>query len=144
MINNLRIEVENDSGWIFSEGTDIDFALDGTSVVPTDSVSFPNPTGGMMTNYQKNNGPGFQAFQGLEPGSVGGFPLTNDPNEFGSNTYGTATFNITAVAVLAGAGTQATLTFPIGNWTGNSATAPTAGSFVFALSDGRQAFVPLV
>jgi hypothetical protein len=131
MINNLRLEIENDFGWIWSEAEDIDFGLDRNSELPNQG---PN------VSYVKNNGPSFAAFQGAEPGQINAAPLTNDPNEFGNNTLGTFTF--TYAAFTPGTNTVNITALNGAATTGNSAT---GGSFfTVTFSDGRTAQVPYV
>jgi hypothetical protein len=139
MINNLRLEVENDIGWVWSEGQDLDYGLDCNSMLPN-QADYVTASG--TVTQQKLNGPAFQAFQGLEPGAITGIPLTNDLNEFGVNVPGVSTFNVTTAYALTTTGTQPVLTFAAGSWTGNSTSTPYSGTFVFPLADGRTAYIP--
>lgn len=132
MINNLRLEVENDLGWLWSESQDLDYALDRNSMLPAQGD----------TSYAKLAGPSYAAFQGVEAGALNGAPLTNDLDEFGNNTLGTLLFNVTVASVLTGTGTQPTLTFGQAQWNGNSATTVTAGNFIVTFSDGRIGYIP--
>lgn len=131
MINNLRLEVENDIGWLWSESQDIDYSLDRNSMLPAQG----------NTSYAKLAGPSYAAFQGIESGAINGAPLTNDLDEFGNATLGAGLFNVTVASSLATTGTQPTLTFAAGQWTGNSTTVPTSGFLQFLFSDGRVATV---
>lgn len=122
MINNLRLEIENDIGWIWSEGTDLDFALDSNFQLPAQNI----------TAFDDFHGPSFKAFQGVEPGAQNAFPLVNDPSEFGNTTLGTFTFTNTA---------SSTTTFLA--VTGlNGGTDLTAGLFAVTFQDGRIAYFP--
>lgn len=128
MINNLRLEVENDLGWIWSEGQDLDFGLDGNSMLPNQ---------GNVSNTSKLNGPSFQAYQGLEPGAVNFAPMVNDLNEFGNNTPGT--FTVTYGAFTPGT-TNPGITALNGAAIAVSATSNTW--FVVLMPDGRIAYIP--
>jgi hypothetical protein len=130
MINNLRLEIENDFGWLWSESQDLDYALDGNMALPNQG---PN------ASYAKNNGPAFAAFQGAEPGALNFAPLTNDPNEFGNNTLGTFTFSATAYTPAS----PITVNSEITNLDGVALTGTdAAGYFAVNFSDGRIGYVP--
>src|ERR1700722_12928125 len=130
MINNVRLEIENDFGWLWSEAQDLDYGLDGNSALPNQG---PN------VSYAKLNGPSFAAFQGAEPGAINAAPITNDPNEFGNNTLGTFTFSATAFT----AATPITVNSAITNFDGVALTGTDAnGYFAVTFSDGRIAYFP--
>lgn len=126
MINNLRLEIENDIGWIWSEGTDLDFALDSNFQLPAQTI----------TSYDDFHGPSFQAFQGVEPGAANAFPIVNDPSEFGNNTLGTFTFGYGTIT------TPGTTNPVITSLNGIAATTTSAGEIAITFSDGRVAYFP--
>lgn len=132
MINMVRLEVENDYGWVWSESQELDFGLDQAEMLPTS----------VAVTYSGIKGPSYAAFQGLEPGALNGAPLTNDLNEFGNVMYGLLPLNVTTASSSAGTGTLPVITFPQVNWTGNSATAPNAGFLIGTFPDGRAFSVP--
>lgn len=151
-INNIRLEIEHDEGWMRSDGTMLDYAYDRPNWLPSQNTSV-DVQGYTGSNFQTT--PNVKAFQGLEAGSlptpsgptgaIGGAPLTNDPNQYGNNHLAPligAGMGVSQAAALAGAGTQPTLTFAAGSWTGNSGATPTAGYLVFEFDDGRIAYVP--
>lgn len=150
-INNIRLEVEHDEGWMRSDGALLDYAYDRPNFIPSQNIT-ADTFGYTGQSYQTT--PSVKAFQGLGVGALptptagppplGGAPLTNDPNMYGNNHLApmVAGMNVTVAAALTTTGVQPTLTFPAGSWIGNSASAPTEGYFVFEFDDGRFAYVP--
>jgi hypothetical protein len=132
MINNLRLEIENDFGWIWSEAEDIDFGLDRNSELPNQG---PN------VSYVKNNGPSFAAFQGAEPGQINAAPITNDPSEFGNNTLGTFTFSATAFTAASPITVNSSIT-ALNGVTFTAAHAAPGDYLPVTFSDGRIAYFP--
>ncbi len=135
MINNIRLEVENDEGWMRSEGPYLDYAYDRFNRVPaqTSAIAPGLASGGVATQLATSSlplsYPSYWAPQGIEAGfATGNPPLTNDPNEFGNNTLASA-----AVVNAAGATTS------IG---GVATTGTGSGSIPFVFSDGRVAYFP--
>lgn len=124
-INNLRLEIENDIGWIWSEGTDLDFALDSNFQLPAQTTA----------TYDDFHGPSFQAFQGVEPGANNAFPLVNDASEFGNNTLGR--FTMTYTDATPGSSSPVITAF---NSVATTTTSP--GLFSVTFQDGRIAWFP--
>lgn len=146
-INNIRLEVENDEGWMRSDGPMLDYAYDRWDLYPAKTTA-PSTFGYSAGNQ---TAPSYRAAQGIEPGALfastgapgtgiqTGFPpLTNDPNEKGNNTFGTFT-----VAFTGGAGT--TGANPIIT-SFNNVTVTIADNtlpvFAVTFSDGRVAYFP--
>jgi hypothetical protein len=125
MINNLRLEIENDIGWIWSEGTDLDFALDSNFQLPAQTT----------VAYDDFHGPSFKAFQGVEPGAQNAFPLVNDASEFGNNTLGEFTFTYTDT-------TPGSTNVVITAFNGVATSATTPNFFAITFQDGRIAYMP--
>jgi hypothetical protein len=128
MINNLRLEIENDLPWLWSEAQDLNYSLDRTAPLPDQN----------LTSYSTLSGPSYAAFQGLEAGAMNGTPLTNDLNEFGNNTLGVFTFTY-------GSYTQASaspLITALNGTSTNAASGTNGSTFLVTFSDGRQAQIP--
>jgi hypothetical protein len=142
-INNIRLEVENDEGWMRSDGPMLDYAYDRYNLYPSQTVT-PS-TFGYSTGSQ--TAPRYTAAQGIEPGTIttvtppGGSPqssyppLTNDPQMFGNNTPA-------AFAVLYTGATTAVLNPIVTSIAGVIAAATTTNSFTVEFADGRLAYFP--
>lgn len=136
-INNIRLEVEHDEGWMRSDGPMLGYAYDRPNWMPSQSTAVD--ANGYLSAYQTT--PSVKAFQGNESGNTNNAPLVNDPNQYGNNHFGSQSIAVTIAASVA-TPTQPTITFPVGAWTGNSATAPTEGNIFFNFDDGRVAVFP--
>ena len=104
MINNLRLEVEHNLDWVFTQGEVLDCGYDspvnaytqsGFSKLQLGGTSGVNPTNSTAATSVLA-GPAYQSFQGLEPAAFTNgtqvnspcYQLVNDPNEFGANSLG--------------------------------------------------------
>ena len=129
MINNLRLEIENDYGWLWSESQDLDYSLDRLNPLPAQNTT---SYGSVLA------GPAYAWFQGVENGAQNGAPITNDPSEFGNATLGAFTATYAAF-------TPGTTNPGITAFNGTAITASTsAGQFLVTFPDGRIAYVPYV
>lgn len=147
MINNIRLEVENDEGWMRSEGPYLDYAYDRFNRLPTQTLlTAPGQVAGGAAgsggNALPTSGnplvvPNYWAAQGIEAGfGTGNPPLTNDPNKFGNNTL--ADFPIVFTAGN-GTSTNAIVT-SISGFTPTAAVS--TASIPVQFSDGRIALFP--
>jgi hypothetical protein len=99
LINNLRLEVEHNLEWIYTQGEVLDCAYDAPCT-PDGSPLFSNLQTGSATQTLPGattgptstlNGPAYKAFQGLQPfATTPAYQVVNDPNEFAGTTYGAA------------------------------------------------------
>jgi len=144
-INNIRLEVENDEGWMRSDGPMLDYSYDRWDLYPAKTTA-PSVYGYSAGNQ---TAPSYRAAQGLEPGALyaggpppateTGFPpLTNDPNEKGNNTFGTFTIAFTGGAGTTGANPIITSLNGVALVTADDLIS----AFAVTFSDGRVAYVP--
>jgi hypothetical protein len=102
-INNIRLEVENNLDWVWSNGSDYDFAYDQfvanpsryTTPTTTNVASGAAPVtvaqgSGVFTSIASSyqTGPAYYAPLGIEPGNINNSPYTNDLQEFISASNG--------------------------------------------------------
>lgn len=122
MINNLRLEIEHNLPWVWSEGSELDYAYDCFTMLPAQDITTnAGPTTGVQSGYS------FRAPQGIELGAINASPLTNDPNEFGGDTLTTFPFTATSSGVTA-IGDQPSVL---------------VGETRIRFSDGRYAYFPV-
>ncbi len=128
--------MENDEGWMRSEGELLDYSYDRWSRYPsnttTSNVGFPQGSAGGA-----QSSPSYYAPQGIEAGNLQNVPLTNDPNLFGNNTLG---FSNLAW------GATGTTAAPLITNIGGVSLGGAAGTYQvpFKFSDGRTAWFNVV
>lgn len=128
MINNLRLEIENDIGWVWTEGSELDYAYDQVNMVPSQNQNYNLGPAGSTTVQQAVS---YLAVQGQEPGQLFSTPITNDYNEFGNN--------VPAIFTFTGASTGAGITV-ISGFTAPGATL--SGQVAVRFQDGRIGYFP--
>jgi hypothetical protein len=131
-VNNIRLDVENDEGWIRTEGSYLDYSYDRFNLQPSQNSTYNSA--GYTTTAQTS--PCYWAPQGIETGNLANAPLVNDPNQYGNNTLGT--FTMTYSSFTAG---STPLITAINGIAIDSAAGGTS-SFTAEMSDGRVAVFP--
>lgn len=132
------MEIENDEGWMRSEGELLAYSYDRWSRYPsnftTQNSGFPQGSGGTSSGAQSSQS--YYAPQGIEAGNLNNCPLTNDPNLFGNDTLGFSN--------LAWGATGTTAAPIVTNIGGVALSAGGTFQVPFKFSDGRTAWFDVV
>lgn len=92
-INMIRLEVENNIGWLWSEGSQLGMGYDTVNPLPSwTTTQYPNINNAMGSQ----SGTAYEAMQGIMYKNCNGSPITNDLNEFGPVKKGVFTISTLA------------------------------------------------